>query len=61
MSEWELAPAEDLDHIEIVRYLAHTNGRVSAGGDIIYRTATVLLESYGRGHNVTKFAGKNLP
>ena len=61
LSDWELLPDEDLDHLEIVKFLSHQTNEPSSGNDIIYRTSSLMQEEYQNGHNIVKFEGKNLP
>lgn len=46
LSDWELLPDEDLDHLEIVKFLSHQTNEPSSGNDIIYRTASLMQEEY---------------
>lgn len=61
MSDWELVTDDDFDHMEIVRFLAHTSPAFTKGSDRIYELVAVLEETFMRGHNVEKFQGKDLP
>ena len=60
-SPWELMTDDDFDHLEIVRCLAHSSSDISTGSDDIFGIATMIMEAYGKGHNLSKFEGKMLP
>ena len=46
---------DDLDHLEIIRFLSHQQAEITSGTDVVYKTATMLQEEYQNGHNIVKF------
>ena len=41
-SDWELMTDDDLDHLEIIKFLSHQAAEISSGTDVIYKTATMI-------------------
>lgn len=60
-SAWELVTEDDLDHFEIVRFLAHSGDDVVNGNDDLYMYASSMLTAHAEGHNRTKFGDKQVP
>lgn len=53
-------PEDDLDHMEIVKFLSQQDESAGAGAEELNSLATVLQEAYATGYNVYKFNSINL-
>ena len=60
-SDTELLTDDDLDHFEVVKYLARQLPEIGNGNDNVFGLATTIQESFQRGHNMMKLQGKDLP
>jgi hypothetical protein len=54
-TDWELLPEEDLEHLEIVKFLSRQEVVPSGGQDVLHKVAALMVEEYASGHNVVKF------